>query len=104
MSVKKHASLCLEVGWSHDHKVFLFDLLVYFLKEEKKSKRSLSLSDCPKKGVGNGNSCIILQNDLKPHGCSCESRYSKNKSVLTLHGLVHASMHCHFILIPLERY
>lgn len=31
MSVKKHASLCLEVGWSHDHKVFLFDLLACLL-------------------------------------------------------------------------
>lgn len=35
MSVKKHVSLCLEIGWSHDHKLFLFDLLVYLLKEEK---------------------------------------------------------------------
>ena len=75
MSVKKHASLCLEVGWSHDHKVVLLTcLLAYLLEEEKKSKRSLTLSGCPKKGVGNGNSCIISQNDPKPHGCSCRFR------------------------------
>lgn len=78
MSVKKHVSLCLEIGWSHDHKLFLFDLLVYLLKEEKNAGDLYPLYPLvalqEKEWAMERNSCITSQNDLKTYGCSCRSR------------------------------